>query len=318
MPLAPQEFKGKGRSFASFGEIIQGRKRDCSDFLMTLPIDLWSFCDLEMVLKEGPLVINCDLSKSKSVAEIVLKKLGIFCDCQLDIAITKNIPEGKGLSSSTADMLATLRALQNTFGFELSSTAISQLFKLIEPHDGLMYDASVLYNHRQGQLLKCFHYIPSFRIIAVDCGGIIDSIEYNKKLSFCDESIVEYEALYSECITAYKQKDDLLIAKCATRSLKIALMNNKNYFKELLLESFEKFEALGVVNTHSGTCIGFIYNNLDDQGVLRMMKRIEVAFKLPVFATSTLSSHPTFQISGENNGKIRYFETLDQLCIPFS
>ena len=59
---------GYGKSHASFGELLQGRLSDNRDFLVTLPIDLWSICNLTAVKRMGPLVINCEYSKSKKVA----------------------------------------------------------------------------------------------------------------------------------------------------------------------------------------------------------------------------------------------------------
>ena len=51
---------GYGKSFASFGEIVQGRGSDNEDFLVTLPIDLWSTCELVCSPINGPLVVECE------------------------------------------------------------------------------------------------------------------------------------------------------------------------------------------------------------------------------------------------------------------
>ncbi len=145
---------GYGKSFASFGEIVQGRTSDNEDFLVTLPVDLWSTCELTCTPIRGPLIIECDLPKSRATVEQVLERLGLDTGYHIGIRFTRNIPIGKGLSSSTADMLAALRALQEVFGFLLTDQVISRIFHEIEPHDALHYNNSVIYNHREGRLIR--------------------------------------------------------------------------------------------------------------------------------------------------------------------
>jgi uncharacterized protein involved in propanediol utilization len=88
-------FVGYGKSHASFGEILQGRLSSNTDFLVTLPIDLWSICNLTAVKRRGPLVINCEYSKSKQVAEMLLQKLAIVEGYEITISFSRNIPVGK-------------------------------------------------------------------------------------------------------------------------------------------------------------------------------------------------------------------------------
>lgn len=56
---------GYGKSHASFGELVQGRLSNQSDFLVTLPIDMWSICHLTCIKRKGPLLINSHYEKSK-------------------------------------------------------------------------------------------------------------------------------------------------------------------------------------------------------------------------------------------------------------
>ena len=144
---------GYGKSFASFGEIVQGRTSEGEDFLVTLPIDMWSTCELICSPINGPLIVECQLEKSRAVLYHILTELGILRGFQITCNLMRNIPIGKGLSSSTADMLATLRAVQEVFGFLFTESYISRLFSEIEPHDGLHFSSSVIYNHRSGHLI---------------------------------------------------------------------------------------------------------------------------------------------------------------------
>ena len=190
---------GYGKSFASFGEVIQGRNSQGEDFLVTLPIDLWSTCELVCTPIDGPLVVECRLEKSRAVLYHVLAELGIQRGFHLQCDFTRNIPIGKGLSSSTADMLATLRAVQEVFGFLFTERYISRIFADIEPHDGLHFNSSVLYDHRLGRLIENFGYIPQYTIIAVDDGGEVDTVKYNRNLTFDRKTARYFDILVTGC-----------------------------------------------------------------------------------------------------------------------
>lgn len=280
---------GYGKSHSSFGELLQGRLPGNIDFLVTLPIDMWSICNLTSIRRNGPLVINCEYFKSARVAEMLLTKLGITTGYEITISFSRNIPIGKGLSSSTADMLSTIRALQEIFGFLLREKTISEIFTEIEPHDGLMFKSCVVYNHRKGELIKELVYIPDYWIVAVDFGGQISTLEYNSKLAFTDELMKEYEGLLAELESAFQKKDDEMIAKAATKSTALHLNIHQNKLKLNVFNTCGKFAPMGVVNTHSGTCLGLVFDKKKSvKEINQIAQRLETEYSLPVFVTSTL------------------------------
>lgn len=249
---------GYGRSFASFGEIVQGRLSNGEDFLITIPVDLWSVCELSCDTIDGTSVINAEFSKSKAVAESLLAALNMDSGLNIRIRINSEIPVGKGLSSSTADMLAVVRAFQEAFGVIVTEEFISRLFVQIEPHDALHYPASVAYNHRKGKLLLKFNYIPDFYIVAVDSGGELSTVEYNRNLSFSKELLYQYDALYMDLTDAFVHRDDAAIARCAHRSATLHVQRTGNTFLANVLRKADELDVWGVLATHSGTCGGFI------------------------------------------------------------
>jgi uncharacterized protein involved in propanediol utilization len=280
---------GFGKSFASFGEIVQGRMVDENDFLVTLPVDLWSTCELSCTPINGPLVVECSLEKSRDVVLQVLEELGFDYGFHISVRFNRNIPIGKGLSSSTADMLAALRALQEVFGFLYREPFLSRVFINIEPHDAIFYNGCVAYNHRQGKLLEDYSYIPDFHIIAVDHGGSIDTVAYNKKVVFSDENKKQYSILFRELLDAFSEKDDKKIARCATSSSQIhAAMTDNDFLNEILKKS-DELGALGVLTTHSGTCAGYLYSgSLRQNEILKLEEKIKNTFSYSVFKTRTL------------------------------
>ncbi len=255
----PRRVVGYGKSFASFGEIAQGRLSTGDDFLCTMPVDLWSTCHLDCTPIHGPLVVECDMAKSRDMVSLALESLGITKGFHISIEFTRNIPIGKGLSSSTADMLAALRATQEVFGFLLKETFISGLMSMIEPHDALHYNSSVAYNHRKGVLLRDFGHIPQWSIVIADQGGEVDTVNYNKKVSFEPDHLGQYDVLLQRLIAAFAVRHDREIARCASESARLHVAMTGNPFLADALNLEADLGAMGTIATHSGTCAGFLF-----------------------------------------------------------
>ena len=278
---------GRGRSFGSFGELAQGRLSDGRDFLVTLPIDMWSTCELICEPLVGPCVVDCELSKSKRVSEYMLAALGIEAGVAVRLRLTRNIPVGKGLSSSTADMLAVVRAFERAFGVITTPQFVSRLFAKVEPHEGLHYRACVAYDHRQGELLHHFDHIPSFCVIGIDAGGENATTDYNEGLSFPPGSLGQYDVLYRDLQAAFANRDDAEIARCARRSAQLHALRTKDDFLAELLERAPQPDVMGVIATHSGTCAGLLLPANTREARLREIEA-SVATLGRVFRTQTL------------------------------
>jgi uncharacterized protein involved in propanediol utilization len=186
-------------------------------------------------------------------------------------------------------MLSTIRALQEIFGFLLREKTISEIFLQIEPHDGLMYKSCVVYDHRKGELLKELIYIPEYWVVAVDFGGEINTIEYNKNLLFTEEITHQYDSLLRDIEKYFHEKNDVKIAECATESTKIHLSLRKNPIRQEFFDSASKYNPIGIVNTHSGTCLGLLYpKTVTMDEITQIAERITSECGYPVFTTTTL------------------------------
>ena len=280
---------GYGKAFASFGEVVQGRLRSGDDFLITLPVDMWSACEVTCLPVSGQSRVNCTYWKSRMVAERMLKHLNKVVGYELTIKFTRDIPIGKGLSSSTADMLAVVRALQEIFGVIVTENFVSRLFSSIEPHDALHYYMSVAYNHREGVLLRKMYHIPQYHIIALDDGGTIDTEDYNKNLCFSEEDLTAFDELYLGVCNAFDGRDDQEIARCASKATEFHLRRSGRAILQATLDLADRWNALGVVTAHSGTCVGLLYPKYMDSGQVRKIQDI-VANEtgMPCFSTQTL------------------------------
>jgi uncharacterized protein involved in propanediol utilization len=280
---------GYGKAFASFGELIQGRLSTGDDLLITLPVDMWSACEVTCTPINGPSIVRGALPKSQKVAERMLAHLDKGSGCELEISFTRDIPIGKGLSSSTADMLAVLRALQEIFGVIVTDGFVSRLFSRIEPHDALHFYMSVAYNHREGTLIRKMYHIPQYRIVAVDAGGTIDTEAYNKNLTFTADEARRFDALYLEACDAFDRRDDAALARCARRATEMHLARSGRKLLADALALADRLEALGTVTAHSGTCAGFLFSKSAPAAQIERARDAAAdATGLPTFVTQTL------------------------------
>lgn len=155
-----------GFSFGGFGELLQGVLPNDKHFLITLPINLKSKATFKF-----------NGNNKFTIYPTCKEKVRIFCEMlssyyrlpiKGDIIIESDIPIGKGLSSSTADIVATYRALSQGFDLKYSPVCAEKLMSQIEPSDGLLYDGVVAYYHKEVSLLNQFNYYPDLVIAAID------------------------------------------------------------------------------------------------------------------------------------------------------
>lgn len=272
---------GHGVCNSSFGEIIQGCKLNNDDFLVSLPIKLISSCKISLEKFDAPLIVECNRQKTKDLITILFQKININWGYYVKCNLKSNIPISKGLSSSTADMVAAVRAIENLFNIIFDKDLISKTFKIIEPHEGLHYNTCTLYNHVKGKLILDFKYIPNFYILAIDKGGVVDTLEFNKKAKYKFKHKKMSEKNLNRIINAFKIKNDLEIAKCATISSKI-LAERYNYDLNIKAINFiEEAKSIGLVSAHSGTFLGFLYekNKFNFKNLNKYKSLIKKKFK---------------------------------------
>ncbi|MTI47960.1 MAG: kinase [Firmicutes bacterium] len=258
-----QERIGIGISFGTFGELLQGVLQDNNNFLVTMPIECYSRAKYisnksSNILKVFPTY----KTKSLNLANHILKHFNLQEGGIL--AIESNLSVGKGLASSSADLVATSRAISDYYGIDISNTLLNRFMREIEPSDGVMYDGIVSFYHRKVRLCKYIGNVPPLSIVGIDEGGVVDTIAYNKvQKEFTDYEKKVYEQLLNTITKAIKEKNINEIGRIATKS---ALMNQRFIYKKnlhKLIEICEEVDGLGVIVTHSGTCLGILLSTED-------------------------------------------------------
>ena len=106
-------------------------------FLVNFPIDSFSCAEVKKEsLNSGITIFNGqNFYKSKKAINNFLRYLNIK-NISLEFKIHRDLPTGCGLSSSTADLIASIRATANLLNLsQPSPDLITNLIKEIEPND---------------------------------------------------------------------------------------------------------------------------------------------------------------------------------------
>jgi uncharacterized protein involved in propanediol utilization len=255
---------GTGISFGTFGELLQGALAGPDqDFLVTLPIMRWSTARITLLPDIGELTVEpAHKHKSLLVARSILACHRVARRGRL--VVTSQLPEGKGLASSSADLIATIRATGKALGRPVTPRTTEAFLRMIEPTDGLMYRDVVAFYHRRVELRCCLAVPPALTIVGVDEGGQVDTVGFNASRSpITAGERREYARLLDVLAVALAGGDLATVGQVASRS---AVMNQSRCPKRQLdpmLDICRSVGGLGVVVAHSGTVLGILLSKED-------------------------------------------------------
>lgn len=248
---------GFGDAFGTFGELLQGCLPGGTDFLVTFPITRCSRAWFRFD-RAGPLrVFPSDRVKSLSLAKAILAGSGNSGGGVL--VLDSDLPVGKGLASSSADLVATARAVGSVLGLDVSPESVERWLRPIEPTDGVMYPGIVVFEHRAVRLRSALGTLPALKVVAVDEGGQVDSVAFNQRHKhYTNPETAEYSELLQALAEAIAAMDLTAVGAIATRS---AVMNQRLAPKrnlDAMLRIARDCGALGVACAHSGTMLGIL------------------------------------------------------------
>lgn len=256
---------GTGECNGSFGELLQGVLPGTRKFLVNLKIRNRSRVRVELSPcayseeKEEEYARSYrSFSKSYKALRNVLIDLGRHEDSH--IAVESDIPVGKGLSSSTADMVATIRATTQALSIAVKPDYVSRVLTEIEPNDGLHHSGTAAYHHTTGKLIFRVDWVPPFDILGIDFGGVVDTVKFNAQpTSWSDEEMAGYEALLEKMRAALEGRDLAGVAAVATESARRWQRIHPKPQLDAVLALAGQVGALGVANAHSGTFLGLLF-----------------------------------------------------------
>lgn len=248
----------------SCGELIQGYCQGHS-FMVTCPIARYARAESRPGPQTEVLPVKAELARRRVLAYIQ-------AESEVSVRLTSEIPVGKGMASSTADISAVCQAAALAAGRKLTAEEISGIAISIEPSDATFYRGIVQFDYRRGELLRPLGPAPEAKILIYDCGGEVDTLTFNSRADLValqkenEKDISRALSLFEEGL---RRGDLSRIGEAATMS---AFANQRILPKPVLNAFYEaqrKAGGRGVIAAHSGTVLGILLPKDAEEGAVR-------------------------------------------------
>lgn len=267
----------RGRTYSgvchgTLGELFQGPLGGYGTdhiALVSLPIDRYSWVHFTPAVRTGGRVRAASTAthpcgrKSAKAVRLFLHRYGRTLPPGEWTTHTE-LDTGKGMASSTADVVATLRCLQQLFGIAHDERVVREILSQIERGDSVFLEEYALYfsgrhevAHRLGRGFG-FHlaYIQEPGTVTTESDTVTDSL-----LRLYRRHSDEYQRCLRQLLKAFDASDAAAVAQAATES---ALLSQqalpKAHFETLLAHRLD-LGAAGIVVAHTGTLLGYLFTH---------------------------------------------------------
>ncbi|NUZ07883.1 hypothetical protein [Piscinibacter koreensis] len=259
----------RSKAPATCGEFVQG----CIDgqhFLVNCPVDLYAEAGVRPCGADGVRISHAgDFGKIIEAADVMRRTFHL--ELHHEIAIRSDIPRGKGMASSTADLTAALQALCISCDMQLSDRQFARVLTAVEPSDCVHFPGIAHVDHLGGRLFESLPAPAGMRVLVVDCGGEVDTVSFDRARAasiYRREEPAIRAALHLMKL-GLRRGDKHAVATAATLSAQISQqILPKPQFNDLLACA-RHCGALGVNCAHSGTVLGVLYD--EDEALGEML-----------------------------------------------
>jgi L-threonine kinase len=231
---------------------------DGRPFLVSCPINRYSSVTVRATqtgLIEGP----PERSKALAAACATLSYLG--CPTQgLSLAISSNLPIGRGFGSSTADVVGAIAAVARLFGLDLWPEEIARLAVAIEPSDSTMFPGLALLDHRGASRWRLIGQPVPATLLVLELAGAVDTVGFNAQLDLERWwGLAPQHAWALDTLMAGLVERDLAkIGAASTASTRAQQELLPKAELAAALDLLTRLDGLGICAAHSGTALGLL------------------------------------------------------------
>lgn len=271
---------GVGRAIAHHGELLQGVFEDEDDRLhrglVTLPHSALQAVATFWPRDTGTIrTRTSERSKAARAVALTLEHLGL-AGTGGDLTIESEIPVGHGFGSSTADVVASIRAAAAAAGLTLRRSTICRLaIAAEEASDAIAYgDQAVLFAHREGRILEHFEgEFPPLVVVGFRSGNrTIDTLRL-PRARYGEEEIQLFRVLRGLAARAIRYQDPRLLGEVATLSATISQRHLPKPRFDAVVALAKDHDACGIQVAHSGTLSGILLDG-NESGVAEKAGRL--------------------------------------------
>jgi uncharacterized protein involved in propanediol utilization len=264
---APRSSVGKATAIAHHGELIQGVFKDAGGRLhrglVTLPIAALK-SEAHFARSNGDaVVVQPDHKvKASAAARLTLDFLNVTGGGEL--TLHSAIPVGHGYGSSTADVVASIRAVAATLNVELRPASIGRLAVAAErASDAIAFDDhAVLFAQREGRVIENFAgSLPPLLLVGFKANGgaPVDTLQL-APARYDSAEIQEFGVLRALVARAVRLQDPYLLGRAASASAVISQRHLPKQGFDEVGEIARRAGACGVQVAHSGSLFGLIFD----------------------------------------------------------
>lgn len=179
------------------------------------------------------------------------------------------LPTGKGMASSTADLVATVRCLDRLFGLRTSLEQLTALLRPIERSDSVFLDRYALYLSGRQRVLREFAHAPRLHACYIDEGGTVETEKLAEPLlRHYRRHRASYRSHLDLALDAFERGDAVAVCEVATRSAQLAQWVTPKAHLDILLRHRRELRADGLVIAHTGSLLGYLFAQRPDSAQL--------------------------------------------------
>ncbi|MCT4352430.1 GHMP kinase [Streptomyces sp. Je 1-79] len=299
---------GTGYAPCHHGEILQGafldgEGRTCAG-LVTLPMagpgSRARFARRPGTAPEALTVVPADRTKAADAAALTVvecaRRAGLPPSGG-ELRLVGDIPVGLGMGSSTSDVIATVRAVADSYGLRLAPETVARLAVRAElACDPLMLDGRpVLFAQREGRVLEILGpALPPLVVVGCTLGGgaPVDTLALPAREA-ADVDIREYERLRALLRRAVATGDAGLLGEVATASARRGQQVLGHPEFDTLTAVARQVGAAGVQIAHSGAVAGVLLDPAAPGLRHRVRHCLRALDSHGIPATRTFTTFPT-------------------------
>ncbi|SPF39547.1 L-threonine kinase [Candidatus Desulfosporosinus infrequens] len=251
---------GLARCPGTCGEWVQGARRGVP-FLVDCPIDRFSEVRVTLSFDANGWDLPPGKTKALQVLQLLKESLGLPT-LSGKVEFIQQLPEGKGMASSTADITAVAAATLIALGEDPVPERLAQFALRIEPSDSVMFPGITEIDHVQGHSHRLLGSSVPALFLALDWGGTIDTRVFNARPGLAEHYRLyegEIERAYRLAREGIEQADLEKLAAAGTISARCNLEINPKALFEPFLAWVRQQGGLGVVTAHSGTLLAGVF-----------------------------------------------------------
>ncbi|MEY4576370.1 MAG: hypothetical protein RL701_1073 [Pseudomonadota bacterium] len=255
---------GVGRCQGTLGELFQGPivwGTELEIAIVSLPFSRSVTCEyvLDPWARAAPAEGLDGKQKTAKALELLLASHGLTLppgrwrfSSQLEV--------GKGMASSTADIVAAMRCVASLTGHQFQTPDVMNILRQVERSDSVFLDEAALYLSERHEIVARFGSSLNFTAAYMVEHAVIDTEAMRDCLrAHYQRCAGEYRWALDKFLAAAARKDPYQVAEVATESSKLSQRCLPKRRFAAMRSAMRALAADGIFVAHTGSVVGYLY-----------------------------------------------------------